>query len=454
MKRILSVALILFAISCSSDNSEPTPISNDPDAIKVVVDTGTTFQEMIGFGGALTWYSPLLTGSSSKNQIADLIFTDLGIDIIRFKNWYYPDNYPSVTSTSVMTDDNSKVHWDATNELYTLAKVKVPDVKILLSSWGPPANLKSNASTREGTLKRDGSNNFMYDEFAQYWEDALDHIPFTPEYLSIQNEPTFINSGWTTCKWSASETTDLPSYVTAFDRVHDKIKTRINSPILIGPESQDIPTYASFANLLKTRDYCGALAYHPYNINSSNSTNVSGLQSIAQTSIKKNMMTEFSDNLDWFNTGLFIQSSLTEANTSAYIYWKLIWAEPSSGSENAAMVSITNAGQYTVTPFYYLIKHFAKNIDAGYTRISTKTNDSNLSTSGFTSPDKSKITVIIINRASSSKQIQFDIPGKTVSSFTAVQSKESSYYKNIEITDFAKPITLQAKSITTIVIPI
>ena len=449
MKRFFILAIGFLLLSCSGNKAEPDPV--DPTTIKITIDPTTTYQEMIGFGGALTWYSNWMTNSTNKNQIADLIFTDLGIDIVRFKNWYYPDNYPTSKSTTNMSDDNSKIHWDATNELYTMAKSRVPGVKVLLSSWGPPAGLKSNGSTREGTLKRDASNNFMYDEFAQYWEDALDNIPFNPDYLSIQNEPTFTTSGWTTCKWSHSETAELPGYTLAFDKVYDKIKTRSNPPILIGPESQDIPTYANFADLLKTKDHCGALAYHPYNVNSGNSTNTSGLLSIAQVSAKMNMMTEFSDNLNWFSTAVFIQNTLIHANTSAYIYWKLVWAEPAAGSPNAGMISVTNNGQYTVTPFFYLIKHFSKNIDAGYRRISAATSESGLSVSAFINPDGNKVTMIVINGSTSAKKIDFEIPGKTISDLSVVQSKEGDYYKIVD-SDVAQSVILPSQTVTTIMV--
>src|SRR5688572_7390931 len=183
----------LFLSSCGDDSPEPEP-TPEPEAHTITINPAVTHQQMIGFGGALSWYCNWMTSSSAKNEMADLIFTDLGIDIVRFKNWYYPDGYPTTTSTDVMTDDYSKGHWDATNELHTMLKSRMPNAKVLLSSWGPPAGLKSNASSRAGTLKKDGSA-FMYDAFGQYYVDVLAHLPFDPDYLSIQNEPTYVNTG-------------------------------------------------------------------------------------------------------------------------------------------------------------------------------------------------------------------------------------------------------------------
>ena len=430
--------------------------NHEPEVTTITIDPSSVKQEMIGFGGALTWYSDWITSNNKKEEIADLIFSDLGIDIIRFKNWYYPDDYPTTTSTDVMTDDFARQSWVATNELYQLAKDRNPDVKILLSSWGPPKGLKSNNSSREGTLKKDGAN-FMYDAYADYWEDVLDNVPFDPDYISIQNEPTYVNSGWTTCQWAASETASLPDYHVAFDKVYDKIKNRAYVPVMIGPESQDVPTFSAFANILKNKAHCGMYAFHPYNINSGTSSAqvVASLQTIGSFNTKPNIMTEFSDNLDWYNTALFIHRSLVYANSSGYIYWKLGWSTPSSGT-NAGMISVgQNAtSPYVVTPFYYLIKHFSKHIDSGYHRVETTSSNTSVYTAAFISPDNSTITLVIINDGTLEEDIKLTVTSKIATGINAFQSTSGTYYKTVDINSPADAITLPSKSITTIVVNI
>lgn len=452
-----SVAFLFFALlwsSCGSDAPEEQPAPTEPVPTTITVDPASVKQEMVGFGGALTWYSNWVTGSSNKAEMADLMFNDLGIDIIRFKNWYYPDDYPAVKSTDVMNDDFSKPHWDATNELFQLAKARNANVKTLLSSWGPPKSLKSNNNTREGTLKKENGA-FVYDAFADYWVDVLDHVPFKPDYISIQNEPTYLNSGWTTCQWSILETASLPGYSVAFNNVFDKIKNRAHVPIMIGPESQDVNTFVSFANVLNDNPNCQVLAYHPYNINSGTAVGqvTSSLQSVGNFGGKLNFMTEFSDNLDWFNTALFIHRSLVYANTSAYIYWKLAWATPTSG-EDAGMISVNSSGVYKTTAYYHLIKHFSRNIDAGYHRVETTSSKSSLNASAFLSPDGKKVTLVIINAGATNENIQTTVTGKTVSSLTIVQSKENSYYKAVTLAAPTELIPLPTKSVTTVVLEV
>lgn len=461
----ICVVCMIILLSCNRDESgaDINPPIAQSDSIAITVKIANKKQEMIGFGGALTWYSNWLTANNKVNEIADLMFTDLGIDIIRFKTWYYPDNYPANKEVSNMSNngdnDYAKAHWDATNQLYTLAKQRDPDVKILLSSWGPPVSLKDNNKLREGTLKKDG-NGFMYDAFADYWNNLLDYTPFNPDYISIQNEPTYTNSNWTTCKWSITETAVLPGYNTALNKVYDKIKNRTHVPLLIGPESQDIQTYSPFVSVLKDNPNCAIFAWHPYNINSTTSAAsiTAALNNVAGFSTKPNIMTEFSDNLSWFNTALFIQESLIHANTSAYIYWKLMWATPASG-EDAAMISTGSSptSPYQVTPYYHLIKHFSKNINAGYHRVETTTAAtpaSNLVTSAFISPDNKKVTIIVINNGTSNAKVHFTAEGKTATGISVVQSKEGSYYTQVTTTVPKKSIILPAKTITTVVLDI
>jgi glucuronoarabinoxylan endo-1,4-beta-xylanase len=454
--------LIISLFSCGGSSNNPTPKppgSTASDSTKITIDPTNVKQQMVGFGGALTWYSNWVTANSKVNDIADLMFSDLGIDIIRFKNWYYPDNYPTDKTTTTMSADGSNAAWTATNTLYNLAMQRNPNIKILLSSWGPPASLKDNGKLPEGTLLRD-NNGFMYDAFAQYWSDVLDHVPFNPDYISIQNEPTFTNPGWTTCQWSNVETSTLPDYNIAFNKVYDKIKTRTKVPIMAGPESANTQAFASFAPNLANNPNCGIYAYHPYDISGSTSasTIISSLQSVGNFSTKPNLMTEFSDNkFDWFNTALFIQSTLLYANTSGYIYWKLSWGPPSAGDEDVAMISMASANStsaYTITPYFYLIKHFSKNIDYGYHRVDASSSNASLITTAFISPDNSKMTIVVVNNDSSQAKVYFNATGKTVNSMSATQSISGTYYQSVTITSPTKSILLPAKSITTVVLSI
>jgi glucuronoarabinoxylan endo-1,4-beta-xylanase len=455
MRRLLWLLPLVVAFGCGNDE-EKEPVNPNPPVVnkKINVDPSITHQEMVGFGGALTWYSDRMISSSKKNEIAQLLFNDLGTDIVRFQAFYYPDDYPNYKGTANMNYDNSAALYNTTNQIYALMNGLDPEIKILLSSWGPPAALKSNNSERQGTLRKDGDG-FVYDEFAQYWVDILDNIPFNPDYISIQNEPSYVNPGWTTCQWAGTETPTLPGYNIAFDKVNERIQTREDRPMMIGPESPNTDSFSSFADALESKDHLGMYCYHPYNLNngSTQSQIDQALSTIKNYSDRPNIMTEFSDNLSWFNTATFINSTLTKGNSSGYIYWKMVWSTPSGTDPEAAMISINQSGNYTITPYYYLMKHFSKDINAGDKRVEVVSENTALSVSGFINEEGSQLTLVVINTGSTSSTIDLAIKDHSISTIEAVQSKVGSYYQDVDV-DIDEGLLFPSQSITTITLGI
>ncbi len=453
--RLLFFALIFTA--CSKENptspgetEEPTdPPVEEADATLISIKTAQTHQTMIGFGGALTWNSVRITNSSRKNEIIEIIVDDLGVDMVRLKNWYYPVNYPENKAPDEMEISWHKGLFNATNELYDLIKSKNPDIEILFSSWGPHSALKSNNQLFHGTLKKQDGE-FMYDAFATYWEDVLNHITFVPDYVSIQNEPTWV-ADWETCEWRPSETEEFPSYEIAFDRVAEKLNTLANPPIMVGPESANLSYngFDAFALELKDNPNLGVYAYHPYNFND-NST-LSEMQEMLSDlgenfSDKPKIMTEY-DGLEWMKTARFINSTLREANTSAYLYWTLMWDE----NNEHAMIQVDEIGNYELTKFYHLIKHYAKYVDKGYVRVDVSSEDGSLDQVAFLNPGGDELTVISINPSEEDVNVKFEIEGSTLTPLISYQSLETQPFYSIN-EDNHTVLTLKSSSITTTVL--
>jgi O-glycosyl hydrolase len=118
------------------------------------------------------------------------------------------------------------------------------------------------------------------------------------------------------------------------------------------------------------------------------------------------------------------------------------------------MVSVTSGGNYTVTKYYHLIKHYSKHVDAGYDRIDATSTNSILLPSAFTSPDGKKITMVIINSGAVTDAIKVTVAGKTIASLSAVQSKDGSYYQTLTADSADDSIQLPPQSITTVVLNI
>ncbi|MCS6823796.1 MAG: carbohydrate binding domain-containing protein [Cytophagaceae bacterium] len=443
------------------DNFTINDPSGGPAPVTSIINPATTFQQMVGFGGALTWYCDRITSSPNKNAICDLMFIDLGLDILRLKNWYYPANYPTDKSTTTMNPSWFKPHFDATNQLYTEAKSRNPNIEVLLCSWSPPQWLKSNNALPEGTL-RQNAGAFMYKEFAQYWVDILDRISFTPDYISLQNEPGYVNPGWETCEWRPTQTATLPGLDIAHDSVWQRIKNRPNVPKILAPEPENLGaalwnpslnTFREFANPLKNKTYIHGYNYHLYNYAGSAASIAPANLNIVRDEFnnKPNFMTEFSSsNYTWLDAARMIHANLVEANTSAYIYWELMWDE----NNHEAMIQVNSSGAYTVLPYYYTIKHYAKYIDKGYRRIAASGSNATLNITAFINPAQNQITVVAINNHVSAQPLTLSLSSASATSAFAYQSVAGNYWQNLGSINLSSTQNLPPKSLTTYVINI
>jgi len=118
------------------------------------------------------------------------------------------------------------------------------------------------------------------------------------------------------------------------------------------------------------------------------------------------------------------------------------------------MVSISNSGSYVVTPFYHVMKHYAKYIDAGYKRIEASSTKQNLNITAFINSTKNQLTLVIINSGTSTEDVEFSVSGKTIGTITIDQSKEGDFFKRLEQATADDIISIPAKTISTVVITI
>ncbi|MFW6288088.1 MAG: hypothetical protein ACOC2J_04985, partial [bacterium] len=116
---IIFILIVILSLPVLSANSH-----------KYTIDINTRYQEIYGFGAATAWYQNWLIEHPHKDEIYEHIFAELDIDILRLKNWY------GKTNDGIDAFDPEIVQ--AAEE--SLGK----PITILMSSWAPPAELKSN----------------------------------------------------------------------------------------------------------------------------------------------------------------------------------------------------------------------------------------------------------------------------------------------------------------------
>ena len=349
-----------------------------------------------------------------------------------------------------------------TVEIVKGAKAINGNLKILMSSWSPPAKLKSNGKTVGGTLaKKDGK--YVYDDFAKWWADsvaAYEKAGVKIDFISIQNEPDFL-SGWDCCLFDTKETADKAGYNTAFEAVWNKLNTKMgqNCPKMLAPEAYGITISGKYMDNLDNLSHVYGYAHHLYDCPG----NTSGCGSEPDTYLpemknfkakygaKPLFQTEYYHKEPdlWkqaINTAILMHNSLAVENVAGYVYWDLFW-----GPGTVSLLSIDNPNSYTINPVYYAFKQFSAFIDADWQRVDALCENTGLRTSAYISPDNKKLTVIIIN-TTANMEIAGDLAfnGFSVSKGDIYRSSQSE--KCVLIGDYkaGESLKLPANSITTL----
>ncbi len=420
-------------------SSSPPWTPPEPNAT-AEIDIFTCYQELDGFGAAGAWYENLLTDNPYENDLYDLLFDDLGLDIYRLRNTY----------DQGATGDSYMSH---TAEIITAAKLRNPDLKIMMSCWSPPTYLKSNGSLIRGTLDG-GPGSYMYDELATWWADSLEAwsaLGVDANYINIQNEPDY-EDNWDTCRYEPTQTSSYAGYNQAFEAVYDEIYSRMgpNMPKMLAGETTGILSAENYLDNLINTSHVYGYAHHLYNIASWDDPDA---YLIAMTAFQTNygskplIQTEYagsaSDFTDAMNLALLMHNSLVTESVSCYLHWELFWSSPSG------LVSLSSS-DYTINPVYYAMKHYSKFTDPGWQRIEATTDSSALRISAYIRPDNKQMSVEIINTSSIDVNLVTSFPGLTVADGNVYRTSETENCVLVGSFDPNSPLALPAESITTL----
>jgi glucuronoarabinoxylan endo-1,4-beta-xylanase len=429
--------------------------------VTVTVDVTERHQTLVGFGGAVAFYTNFL--SSRSDDIFKVLFVDMGIDILRIANWYQNQTASGTTPDTGFTDTASV----AIVRKATAAMGHPP--KILMSSWSPPAYLKSNALTKgsRGTLLRTAGT-YDYAQFADWWVRSIAAYTaqgVVPDYISIQNEPDFFNAGWETCQLDTAEDATNAGYGRALDAVSAAIagSTLDTKPKLVGPENSGANNGVQrYLNNISPASF-DVVAHHLYNGGMAGNDPAPDSFATAMTNVanaasnaggKPIFMTEFAPQApSLLNTAWMIQDALTTEGVSAYIYWGLIWAPPVAGAAPAGLVTIAGAdpsSPYTINDTYYAMKHFARWTDPDWVRVGAASSVDAVRSSAFVSPDGASLTVVLLNTDSVEHVVSVGT-GATFAS-TTVYRTSGVDERAAAVPYGADAIPLPASSIATLVL--
>lgn len=411
------------------------------------VDLAAPNQTISGFGGAEAFYMSYLNNHPNKAQILTALFDPvkgLGLTYLRVQNQYYL--YTGTNATSFDTDTPAVVA--AAN-----AAAGKP-LTVLMSSWTPPAAIKSNNDVNNGGTLNTVGGGYNYAGFAQFWHDSLAAyaaLGVTPDYISIQNEPDYTAS-YVSCRFNPTEApfqgATYAGYDKAFAAVSAAIQTLPSVPKMVGPESFSTDNLIAYATALEGEvpesSEIAALGHHLYNVSSYDphpSDGVVALQTLeADFPAPQKWMTEYFDT-PGFNTAWTIHNALAVGNDNAYFYWGLAW--PSSqvtdgqSPDQQGLLYLDNpfASQTTwafpqgwsYNDAYYAFKHFSYFVRPGYVRYNATVTNADELISAYRSPDAKTTVVVVMNTSASATDLfGLNLGSATYSSSTVYRSTFST----------------------------
>lgn len=441
----------------------------DPINVSVAVDSSVTHQTLEGFGAATAYQSYLLAGQT--DDIFQVLFVDSGLDILRLGNWY--QNKGQTDATTAFNDS------DAVQivQKATAARGGTPP-KILMSSWTPPAYLKSNGVTRPpfgsgssvpaGTLIQNGGA-YAYADFGDWWARSLQAyaaVGVVPDWVSIQNEPDFSTSQWETCVFGPTEGATVEGiaaagYGQALDAVAGAIQaaTLAAPPVLLGPETTGFKgnIVQQYLNGLDPSKL-GGIAHHLYGNPGDDpapDTFNASLGDLASSGAAEGLptfMTEYSPSSPtMFDTAWLINNALTVENASAYIYWELVWSDSTPPTGLVTIASQSPSAPYTINDLYYALKHFARWTDPGWVRVDATSSVSAVRASAFVSPDRGSLTLVLLNTSGSQDHTISVSPGAfPFGTLTVYRSSGDSERTAVVAPESDGSIALPSRSIVTV----
>jgi glucuronoarabinoxylan endo-1,4-beta-xylanase len=383
-----------YAFTVSNlDNGTDGTLPPVPPATSTI-DPSRTYQTIEGLGGAIAFYNGWVTAHPYRLEIYTNAFAGLNLSMLRLGDWF---RYQGTVNFDP----------DAPGFVANANRILGHPVPVFMSSWAPPAFLKSNGQVGNGGTLVVTNGGFAYTNFAQYWYDSLlayGTNGVSPAWISIQNEPDFA-AGYDSCVFHPNEDTvngtNYASYSKALDAVFQRLTNLPSPPKILAPEVvglgfNDVQNYAA---TMHSNSFYG-VAHHLYGGSSDGTPDGYNANMAALTNVfpaKPRFMTEYglSDMIDQAN---LIHNVLTVEQASGYNYWSLIWPVGGNGLvqienpfnlsswTNAPPGTTTQSHGWWLTPAYWAMKHYSYFIQPGFTRVAAACTDSNVLTSAYLPP--------------------------------------------------------------------
>jgi glucosylceramidase len=409
---------------------QTTPLSfgmNSNSFPVIDIDTATAYQEIDGFGNCLTGGSAMLINKMDKTSrnalLKELFATDgknIGISYLRIsigasdlseRVFTYDDMPDGQTDPDL---NNFSINAEKTDLIPVLREILAinPTIKILGSPWSAPVWMKTNGSSKGGSLKTD-----YFQAYANYFVkyiNAMKAEGISIDAITIQNEP--LHPGNNPSMYMTA--TDQAAFIK--NSLGPAFKSAgIRTKIIVYDHNCDQPGYPlTIYNDQEAAKYVDGAAFHLYG------GTIDALTTVHNAFPGKNLyFTEqwvgapgnLPADLGWHTKNLVIGA--TRNWSKNVIEWNLA-SDPAydphtDGGCDKCLGTVTiNANIVTRNPAYYILAHCAKFVRPGSVRIESGM-PANFPNVAFKTPDGKKV-LIVLNDSGSSQNFNIRFKNKTV----------------------------------------
>jgi glucosylceramidase len=411
----------VWSTNSNQSFSEHLPIHFTPDTRiashvlpTIEVDEQKQFQEIAGFGAAMTDTSAWLIGTKmsqdQRNSVMRALFDPregIGLSVLRLPIGASDFTASGMYSYADQQDPSLKGFSIAHDEAYIIPLLKQaiklnPKLKIIASPWSPPAWMKTNESMvgtfngKVGTL-----DPTMYGVYAKYlvkFIQAYEERSVPIYALTVQNEPFSPVSTYPGMLFSArQEAHFIGSYLgPALESAH------LSTKILVYDQNWDGANYP--LEILEDQVaqlYVDGIAWHGYHGDPSVMENIQEKYPTIEQYI-----TESSPGIAPWSPGQLIAKTMGYG-VKGVMLWNL--ALDSQGGPKigigcnhcTGLVTINQqTGSFSLTRDYYELAQVSKAVDPGSHRIAS-TKPADLDMVAFKTTDGSKVVVVYNDSASS-----------------------------------------------------
>lgn len=443
--RTLSVSLLALVagaacVSARSTETEPVPPAGDvsvwvttPDrtmllqrqqsvgyaapsasaAGTIEVDSSQSYQQMVGFGAAITGSSAWLIQNRMTPAQRDALLHDLfgrdpgiGLSFTRLPmgasdfslSHYSYDDMPKGETDPALAHFSIDPDRPAILPVTKAALAINPELKIMASPWSAPGWMKTTDSLYKGTLKPEA-----YGPFAEYFRRFIEAYAAegVPIYaITVQNEPHFEPDNYPGMRLEpAARAQFVGQYLGPLFQGQG-----IHTLILDWDHNWDQPD-SPLAVLADptARGYIAGVAWHCY------AGDVSAQGTVHDAYPDKdayftecsggNWAPSFADNLRWFTQTLVIGSTRNWAR--GVLLWNLALDAnhgPHTGGcgDCRGVVTIDSlTGAVTRNEEYYALGHASQFVRPGARRIASNTGVAGLEDVAFRNPDGSRVLIVV-----------------------------------------------------------